>query len=320
MLPDLQHTLESHLPPKRKKTPSGWTSFNAPCCHHNGETQDTRGRGGIMYLGDGSIQYHCFNCGYKTNFTPGRYLSNRFRKLLRWLNVNQSTISKLSMAAMKLAQEVSPNKSIQKVNVTFDNFNLPDDAIRINDSHSTYVKYLNTRGIKHSEYPFYISKKLDNRILVPIYKDKKLIGQVARSIDPNTKPKYYAQVQPGTLFNLDKQHWSRKFIILVEGVFDAITIDGVAILGSEISNKQKLQIESLNRKVIIVPDRDKAGSKLIDQACDWGWSVSMPPWQKGIKDINNAVLTYGKMLTIQAILKYTHDSKTKIKLNEKLWL
>ena len=38
-----------------------------------------------------------------------------------------------------------------------------------------------------------------------------------------------------------------------------------------------------------------------------------------VKDINNAVLTYGKMLTIQAVLKHTHDSKTKIKLNEKLW-
>jgi len=224
------------------------------------------------------------------------------------------------MAAMKLAQEVSPNKNVEKVDITFDSFKLPDDATRINDDHSNYVKYLNTRGINHNEYPFYASKTLDNRILVPIYKDKKLIGQVARSIDPNTKPKYYAQVQPGTLFNLDNQHWSRKFIILVEGVFDAIAIDGVAILGSEISNKQKLQIESLNRKVIIMPDRDKAGSKLIDQACDWGWSVSMPPWQEGIKDINNAVLTYGKMLTVQAILKYTHDSKTKIKLSEKLWL
>jgi hypothetical protein len=69
-----------------------------------------------------------------------------------------------------------------------------------------------------------------------------------------------------------------------------------------------------------VPDRDRAGSKLIDQACDWGWSVSMPPWHEGIKDVNNAVLKYGKILTMQAILKHTHDSRTKIKLNEKLWL
>ena len=35
-------TLALYLPGKRKTTPSGWTSFNAPCCQHNGNTADTR--------------------------------------------------------------------------------------------------------------------------------------------------------------------------------------------------------------------------------------------------------------------------------------
>jgi DNA primase len=161
---------------------------------------------------------------------------------------------------------------------------------------------------------------MKTRIIIPVVWQNKNIGFVARGINPDIKPKYYAQVQPGSLFNLDRQHWSRKFVILVEGVFDAIMLDAVAILGSEINAKQKQQIDALNRKVIIVPDRDRAGSKLIDQACDWGWSVSMPPWHEGIKDVNNAVLKYGKILTMQAILKHTHNSRTKIKLNEKLWL
>ena len=69
-----------------------------------------------------------------------------------------------------------------------------------------------------------------------------------------------------------------------------------------------------------MPDRDRAGTKLIDQVSEWGWSVSMPPWEPNIKDVNDAVIKYGKILTIQAILKYTHDSKAKIKVNEKLWL
>ena len=46
----------------------------------------------------------------------------------------------------------------------------------------------------------------------------------------------------------------------------------------------------------------------------------MPPWHSGVKDINNAVQQYGKILTMQTIIKYTYDTKTKIKLNEKLWL
>jgi len=31
-------------------------------------------------------------------------------------------------------------------------------------------------------------------------------------------------------------------------------------------------------------------------------------------------LRYGKVLTMQAILKHKHTNKTKIKLHEKLWL
>ena len=320
MFPELKQTLESHLPAKRKKTPSGWTSFNAPCCHHNGETQDNRTRGGIMYQADGAVQYHCFNCGYKANFTPGRYMNNRFRKLLTWLNVSSSEIGKLSMQAMRLAQEVTPEtKTHQQEDVDFTYQPLPKDSVPVS-AQQQCVEYLATRGVQPLDYKFYYSPTMKTRIIIPVVWQNKNIGFVARGTNPNIKPKYYAQVQPGSLFNLDRQHWSRKFVILVEGVFDAIMLDAVAILGSEINAKQKQQIDALNRKVIIVPDRDRAGSKLIDQACDWGWSVSMPPWHDGIKDINNACIKYGKILTVQAILKYTYDSKTKIKLNEKLWL
>ena len=48
------------------------------------------------------------------------------------------------------------------------------------------------------------------------------------------------------------------------------------------------------------------------------------PWaivpEASVKDVNNAVLRYGKVLTMQAILKHKHTNKTKIKLHEKLWL
>ena len=92
--------LTAHLPAKRKTTPSGWTSFRAPCCVHNGETQDTKGRGGIIYEGD-VISYHCFNCGYKASWQPGRNLSYKFKKLLEWLNTADSDITKLALDVMR---------------------------------------------------------------------------------------------------------------------------------------------------------------------------------------------------------------------------
>ena len=69
--------LLTFLPGKRKQTPSGWLSFNAPCCHHNGTSADKRGRGGLITNGDGGISFHCFNCGFKASWQPGRNLSHK---------------------------------------------------------------------------------------------------------------------------------------------------------------------------------------------------------------------------------------------------
>ena len=71
----LHETVTAYLPSKKKTTPSGWTSFNAPCCIHNGDSADKRQRGGLISNADGGISYHCFNCGYKCSWTPGRNLS-----------------------------------------------------------------------------------------------------------------------------------------------------------------------------------------------------------------------------------------------------
>ena len=53
----IQSTILTSLPAGRKKTPSGWISFNAPCCIHNGESQDKKKRGGIMTSADGTVSY-----------------------------------------------------------------------------------------------------------------------------------------------------------------------------------------------------------------------------------------------------------------------
>ena len=53
-------TILAHLPAKRKTTPRGWTSFNAPCCIHNGTTQDTRQRGGLITNADDGVSYPLF--------------------------------------------------------------------------------------------------------------------------------------------------------------------------------------------------------------------------------------------------------------------
>ena len=118
---------------------------------------------------------------------------------------------------------------------------------------------------------------------------------------------------------MDVQEWSRKFVIVTEGPFDAITVSGVSILGSEVNDTQRELIDGLNRKVILVPDRDRPGEKLVDQAIEFGWSVAFPEWANDVEDVADAVKTYGRLFTIQSILRSTESNKLKIDLKRKMY-
>ena len=122
----VQETLTLHLPSKRKTTPSGWTSFNAPCCVHNGDSADKRQRGGLISNGDGGISYHCFNCGFKASWQPGRQLSYKMRKLFEWLGTPDDVISKLSLQCLQIAEVGNSNVKIELPK--FETKDLPEGA------------------------------------------------------------------------------------------------------------------------------------------------------------------------------------------------
>ena len=122
------------------------------------------------------------------------------------------------------------------------------------------------------------------------------------------------------MFNTDRQLPNAKFVIVCEGPMDAMAVDGVAVLSNECSEQQADIIDSLGREVIVVPDCDRAGIKLIDAAIEYGWHVSFPIWQETCKDVSEAVDKYGKLFTIKSILAGRETSKLKIKLLSKRML
>ena len=119
------------------------------------------------------------------------------------------------------------------------------------------------------------------------------------------------------MFNLDTQQADWRFVLVCEGPFDAMSVDGVALNGSEVSDQQAELIDRLQREVVVVPDADRAGSKLVDRAIELGWTVSFPIWQETCKDINEAVLRYGKLFVVKAILAARETNKLKIELKKK---
>ena len=331
----IQSTILTSLPAGRKKTPSGWIAFNAPCCIHNGETQDKKKRGGIMTSADGTISYHCFNCGFKASYVIGRKLSQKMRLFMSYIGIADDTIRKLAIEAMR--HEEGDNKYEKKKFVTFNKKQLPQNTKRLEHWLENYttlsqeeqknidglLSYLGSRGIGADWYDFMYSTNkyfdVNKRLLIPFYWRGDIVGFTGRLFEPLEKVKYYTDVQPGYVFNMDTQDWSRKFVIVTEGPFDAITISGVSILGSEVNDIQRDLINGLNRQVIVVPDRDAPGQKLINQAIDFGWSVAFPEWERDVKDVADAVSRYGRLFVLQSILKSTESNKLKIDLKRKMY-
>ena len=320
-------TLTQYLPPKRKTTPSGWTSFNAPCCIHNGDSADKRQRGGLISNGDEGVSYHCFNCGFKCSWQPGRNLSGKMRRLLQWLNAPDDTINKLALTVMQENEGIKPTEQLVEM-PTFKTVPLPDDAVKIADIKEfnkyslAILEYMSTRGLNLDDTDYYWSPSLGyrDRLIIPFLYEKRIVGWTARTVQSDKQPKYMSEQQPGFVYGLDEQGHNKVFCIVCEGPMDAIHVDGTALLGSEVKDQQAMIINKVGKQIIVVPDRDQAGAKLIDQAIELGWSVSLPEWTDDINDIGDAVAKYGRLYTLYSIVNNAESNELKIRLRSKKWL
>jgi 5S rRNA maturation endonuclease (ribonuclease M5) len=319
----IQASVETFLPAKRKITPSGWISFNAVCCHHNGDSQDTRKRGGILFNNEG-FQYHCFNCGFKAGWTPGKLLSKNTKNFFSWMGMPSEEINKLNLEALRSKED----RPVAKPSINFhqEPRALPGDCRPIldwleqepTDEVLAVVDYLSSREMDLSWYNWMWSSEngYRDRVIIPFYQDGVVVGFTGRKIKPG-KPKYLTDSQSGYVFNIDRQTLDKEYTIVVEGQFDAIAVDGVAIMTNEPNATQIARINRLGKKVIVVPDKDKPGAKLIEHALEQGWSVSIPQWEDDVKDAAKAVEKYGRIYTLYSILHYVETNETKIKLYQK---
>jgi hypothetical protein len=57
--------------------------------------------------------------------------------------------------------------------------------------------------------------------------------------------------------------------------------------------------------------------RLVERAVELGWSVSMPEWPSGVKDVNDAVICMGRLATLLTIMQARETSKIKIELRKK---
>ena len=312
--------IQNYLPGKRKQTPSGWISFNAVCCG------DRRQRGGLK-ISDQGWSYHCFNCGFTASFILGRPLSFKARKFLTLLTVPEAEIDMLNIESMR---HRSIHGLIEERQQTFDKLaaiefqerDLPPFAELLSAyPESDYWSYLQDRRVP-TDYPYMVQLQNDGvhwtrpHIVIPFTHHDKIVGYTCRFLDGKS-PKYISDSQPGYVFGTDLQHSNWQYAVVVEGIFDALSISGLAVMHNTVSDAQARLIRGLGKDIIVVPDQDTAGLELIDRAVELGWSVSIPDWPVHIKDVNDAVVKYGKLGALLTILEARETSKIKIELRKK---
>jgi 5S rRNA maturation endonuclease (ribonuclease M5) len=240
----------------------------------------------------------------------------RVRELVNPEEVNLETEEKIEFKTRELPKEAV---SFQQLLT----HHLLDDFRNVPTLLNSAVDYVKDRKINLSKYDFYWTDSTDHslhqRVIIPMYWEGKIIGYTSRTFVDSVKPKYYSHYEPNLVFNLNNQQRDSKFVIVCEGPFDAMSVDGVAVMSNECSETQAEIIESLGKEVIVVADRDKAGARLLQNAIEYGWSASFPVWQETCKDINEAVVKYGKLFVLKSIIDSKETSKLKIELMRKKW-
>lgn len=324
---------KSHLPHRLKQTPSGWASFNAVCCHHRGHSHDDRQRGGVKFS-DGFV-YNCFNCGYTASWKPGRPISQKLRNLMKWLGASEDDINKMIFEAMKEDSPDAPAGSAVEIK-KFTKKELPEGSLPLSEwidcdldqtneqKLADVVQYVINRGFDPLERQFLWTPAdgFSDRIIIPFTYQGEVVGWTARKIRDG-KPKYLSDQHPNYVFNLDAQDYENKYVFVCEGPFDALSIGGVALLHNDISEAQAALINKLGKTVIVVPDRDAAGTAVIDRAMELDWEVAFCNWEDDVKDAAAAVEKYGSLFVITDILNARVAGSIKINMYkknlEKLW-
>ena len=321
--------------PQAKMSPNGWYTCNCPACIHNGEpSADTKHRMGLKLEGE-SVRYHCFRCSYTTSWVPGQSISVKLKKLWGYLGATYEDISKINFEALKLRKQVVADLKKEAKVDKLTEVGLPTNTKTIfqlaeeNCQDPLFIRaieYINSRNPELINWfdNWSWSPDMAEHIIIPLMYHKQCFGYTARLTRPTknaNEPKYY--LTNSSKFMLGAEHLEdefRKKIILVEGPFDAIAISGIAIMGNKITDKQMQYLRTTDKEIIIFPDRDDGGQKLIDCALENDWAVSLPDLNGlPIKDAFDLCNYFGRLFAIKLIIDNAHTNHVKIKMLRKNW-
>lgn len=281
---------------------------------------------------------NCYNCGFKSAYKGGD-IGGSFESWAGWLGIPDESIqrAKMEILAKQVSGEIakSPSTAWSRPGA-FEECLLPSSArpfshwLNLDEPPDGFLKcleYVASRGravLEGWDYHWAPTAdntqqrriRIDERVIIPFKYQGKVVGWTSRYLGspPSGITRYHnGPVPEGYLFNCDAIFArNRKFVLVLEGPFDAIAVDGVGVLGSTLNRAQVDWLKSTDTEKIIVPDRQAKNQDLIDAALEHGWSVSFPEWGEDIKDAADASSRYGRLWALHSIIKARTSNQLKI--------
>jgi len=310
---------------KFKRVKSNLYNFRCPIC---GDSQRNKNKArGYFYVVENNTNFKCHNCGASLSF-------NNFIKKVDVELYKQYTLEKFKAGfSGKGFTADSPTVISEIVESSKPRF--VKDPIKSSLPKASEVRrakeYLERRNIdptkfyyaeRFKEFTNSIKQTFDDvkydedRIIIPLYKDKRLIGFQGRSIDYSptkyitvmlneNEPKIYG------LDNINKE----SNVYITEGPFDSTFIDNsIAMCGADV-DVNEWNIEN----PVYVYDNEPRNKEIVNRiskVIDKGYKVVIWPTSIMEKDINDMVLSG---LDVQSVVESNVYSSLQAKIKFNYW-
>ena len=319
----LEAVIRYHIHIPQHSNSRGFFPVLCEVCHDHGRKGK---RAGFSFDADGTVGYNCFNCGHKAKYTPHINKGTMPESMLTVLSsfhVPQTDWEKVTFANFvdETQQITQTGQPVKFVNFEPDGIELMSHFYRLTDDKrddiaQAAIQYLEEdRGVDWTSQPFYLAQRtgdslLDRwygRVIIPVYKDEKLIFWQGRDLTGKRQKKYISAdtLRDNVMYGYD-QLFKRtdEPIYVVEGWFDAYHVEGIAVFGNQFTPGQLHWLSKSPRPKVIIPDKFGDGHILARQALKYGWALSLPD-AGSCKDVAEMVNKYGSLYTYKSIRENT---------------
>lgn len=144
-----------------------------------------------------------------------------------------------------------------------------------------------------------------NRLIIPAFRGEDMIYFQGRDLTDKHKEKYLSPRHPRSnlFYGMDRLYEDVKSPLFVtEGFFDAHLINGVALMENKLTSAQVEILKKSPRPKVVVPDRKGDSKRLAEDFLEAGFGVAIPDWSMDVKDVNEAVIKYGRLYVAQSLI------------------